>query len=297
MSLGYLDALRAELGGAGITGRRQNRIVTEFADHLACDPGCDPAVALGTPRDLARQFADELGTLNARRAAARSFAALAVAGLLFGAAFAVAPAAAFGAAPAGASLVGRLARVVAVLAPQIAFAAGLLAALRALRHRGSGVIAAAEARIILRRATVATFAGLATSVSLGVIALVFDNAISVGWQALALIASGIGTAALLAVAPSLWTAARVRPLAPGDAGDLFVDLGPFVPARLRGRPWRLAILVAAGIALAIALAGAAGDDVYDGVVRGVADGLVCLAGFGTLGRYLGLWSRRHGCQA
>ena len=66
-----------------------------------------------------------------------------------------------------------------------------------------------------------------------------------------------------------------------------------MPAPLRGRPWRLAIMVAAGVALAIALAGAAGDDLYDGIARGVADGLVCLAGFGTLGRYLGLWSPRR----
>jgi hypothetical protein len=286
MSVAYLDALRDELTVAGIRGTRRERIVTEIADHLACDP----AAQLGPPREIAHRFADELGTLNARRAAGRSFAALAIAGLLFGAAFAGSPAAAFGAAPAGAPLLGRLARVVAVLAPQIAFAAGLLAALRAVRRRGQGVIAASEARIIGRRATVATIAGLATSVSLGVIALVFGHDVSSGWQALALVASATGTAALLAVLPSLWAAARLRPVAPGGTGDLFDDLGAAVPERLRGHPWRLAIVVAAGVALAIALAGAAGDDLYDGIARGVADGLVCLAGFGTLGRYLGLWS-------
>lgn len=287
MSVAYLDALRDELAGAGIGGRRQERILTEIADHLACDP----AARLGPPREIARRFADELGTVNARRAAGHSFAALAVAGLLFGAAFAGSPAAAFGAAPAGSSLLGRLARVVAVLAPQTAFAAGVLAALRTVRQRGQGVIAASEARVIGRRATLATIAGLATSISLGVIALVFAREVSSGWQALALVASGTGTAALLAALPSLWAAARLRPVAPGGAGDLFDDLGPIVPERFRGHPWRLAIMVAVGVALAIALAGAAGDDLYDGIARGVADGLVCLAGFGTLGRYLGLWSR------
>src|SRR5664280_598296 len=113
MSVAYLDALRDELTVAGIRGTRRERIVTEIADHLACDP----AAQLGPPREIAHRFADELGTLNARRAAGRSFAALAIAGLLFGAAFAGSPAAAFGAAPAGAPLLGRLARVVAVLAP------------------------------------------------------------------------------------------------------------------------------------------------------------------------------------
>ncbi|MDQ6729782.1 MAG: hypothetical protein M3022_05685 [Actinomycetota bacterium] len=72
----------------------------------------------------------------------------------------------------------------------------------------------------LRRATVATGAGLATSVSLGVIALVFADHVSATSQALALIASGAGTVALLAVLPSLWAAARLRPVArvaPGAA--------------------------------------------------------------------------------
>lgn len=286
MSVAYLDALRVELVSAGITGRRSDRILTEIADHLACDP----AAQLGSPRDIARQFADELGTLHARRAAGRSFAALAIAGLLFGAAFAGSPAAAFGAAPAGAPLLGQLARGVAILAPQLAFVAGLLAALRAMRGRKRGVIAAAEARVILRRATLATAAGLATSLSLGAIALVFADHVSSGWQALALIASGVGTVALVTVLPALWAAARLRPVAPGDAGDMFDDFGPVVPARLSGRPWRVAILVAAAVAVAVALAGAAGDDLYDGIARGVADGLVCLGGFATLGRYLGLWS-------
>jgi len=290
VSVAYLDALRAELVGAGITGRRSDRILTEIADHLACDP----AAQLGSPREIARQFADELGTLHARRAAGRSFAALAIAGLLFGAAFAGSPPAAFGAAPAGAPLLGQLARLVAILAPQVALVAGLLAALRAGRRRDRGVIAAAEARVILRRAVVATAAGLTTTVSLGVIALIFGDHVSPAWQALALVAAGAGTVALLAVLPSLWAASRVRPIAPGDAGDLFDDLGPVVPAWLRGRPWWVAMVIAAGVALAIALAGVAGDDPYDGIARGMVDGLVCLGGFATLGRYLGLWSPGRG---
>ncbi len=304
----YADALRSELGAVGISGRLRVRIVTEIEDHLACEPDAQSdaqsegqsdafearlgasEARLGPPELLARQFADELGTLRTRRAALRGFAALALAGLLFFAAFVGAPAAAFGAAPNGASLLGRIARLVAILAPQVAFVAGLLAALRTVRRRGSAVIVAAEARIIVRRAIVGTVAGLATTVSLGGIALAFRHQVRPGWYTFALVASGVGAAALLAVLPSLLAATQVRPVAAGGSGDLFDDLGPVVPRMLRARPWRLAVSIAAGVAIAIAIAGGAGDDLYDGIARGIADGLVCLLGFATLGRYLGLWS-------
>ncbi|HET9103855.1 MAG TPA: hypothetical protein VFN55_10920 [Solirubrobacteraceae bacterium] len=282
----YPRTLRAELGAAGIIGLRRERIVAEIEDHLACDPGAD----LGDPRLLARQFADELGTLLARRAAVRSFTGLAVAGLLFAAAFIGSPAAAFGAAPANAPLLGQLARIVAVLAPQFAFAAGLLAMLRAVSGRHARVIGAPAARMIVRRAIVATGSGLAAMISLGVIALAFSGHVSSGWQTLALIASGGGALAIAAALPALRAAIRLRPVADGPQGDLFDDLGPFVPAVLRGHPWRLAVLVAGGVAVAIALAGVPGHDLYDGIARGIADGALCLLAFATLGRYLGLWS-------
>ena len=37
-------------------------------------------------------------------------------------------------------------------------------------------------------------------------------------------------------------------------------------------------------------AGWMASDGYDGMIRGLADGLLCLLGFATLGRYLGLWA-------
>ncbi len=73
----YLDALESELTATGIPARRRRRIVAEFADHLHEDP----AAELGAPSELAKQFADELGTSRARAAAFRSFAALAFAGI------------------------------------------------------------------------------------------------------------------------------------------------------------------------------------------------------------------------
>src|SRR3954468_1002587 len=69
-----IEELSRELRRVGIRGRRRRRILTEFADHLACDPDA----ALGDPRQLAAQFADELAGDAARRTALGTFAALAV---------------------------------------------------------------------------------------------------------------------------------------------------------------------------------------------------------------------------
>jgi hypothetical protein len=74
----YLNDLDTQLARAGIRGARRNRIVTELANHLSCDPDAD----LGDPAALATQFADELGTSFARTAAFQAFVALALAGVL-----------------------------------------------------------------------------------------------------------------------------------------------------------------------------------------------------------------------
>jgi hypothetical protein len=61
--------LGRELAAVGIRGRERDRILAEFADHLACDPDA----VLGDPRELARQFADDLATDTTRRAALWTF--------------------------------------------------------------------------------------------------------------------------------------------------------------------------------------------------------------------------------
>ena len=78
----------------------------------------------------------------------------------------------------------------------------------------------------------------------------------------------------------------MRPVNPGEVGDLFSDLGPFAPRGVGA--WRFAALFAVGVAVAIALAGVAANDPLDGIARGLANGLACLACFAVLGRYLGL---------
>jgi hypothetical protein len=60
--MSWLDELELELRKTGMPAARRRRIVTEFADHLASDPGSEER--LGSPAALARQFADEVGTGN-----------------------------------------------------------------------------------------------------------------------------------------------------------------------------------------------------------------------------------------
>jgi hypothetical protein len=60
-----------------------------------------------------------------------------------------------------------------------------------------------------------------------------------------------------------------------------------VPTALKASPWRFALLVA----FVTAAAGVAGNDPYDGVIRGLFEAAGCLAGFATLGRYLALRAR------
>jgi hypothetical protein len=60
--LNWLDELELELRRTGMPDGRTRRIVAEFADHLASDPGSEER--LGSPTALAREFAEEVGTGN-----------------------------------------------------------------------------------------------------------------------------------------------------------------------------------------------------------------------------------------
>lgn len=288
--MSYIDQLSRELASVGIGGSLRRRIVAEFSDHL----DCEPAAELGAPRELARQFADELGTSRARRAGLATFLALALAGTLFGVVFVTSPAVVFGSGGHPDSrLLGGLANLVAILAPQFAFVAGTLAALRTVRRRSALVIPRAEARIIARRALVGLIAGFATMLAVATMAIEFHRSLPSWWMTLALLSSAIGAAALASVTPLALAAARTRPVAEGSAGDLFEDFGALMPRRLRGRPWAFALIVAAGVAVATTVAGIAGSDGYDGALRGLAEALACLGGFALFGPFLGLRSARE----
>ena len=281
----YSERLSVELSNVGVRGRLRARILAEIADHLACDPDAD----MGPPAQLARQFADELGTSLARRAALVVFASLAAAGSMFAAAFLSNPGV-IRSATETARPFSDLAAALMVVAPQVALVSGLLAPVRAARSRGASVMARAEAAIVVRRAGTGLVAGLASMGGFALLAVIIGNRAPGSWVVLTLSLSGAGAMALVGATPALLAAARLRPVAQGAAGDLSDDLGVLMPGRLRGRPWSLALLVAAAVALVIALAGVVQSDPFDGALRGLADGGACLLGFALLGRFLGLRS-------
>ena len=283
----YLDALEAELKASGIPAARRGRILAEFADHLHEDPSAQ----LGAPSDLAKQFADELGTSLARTAAFRAFGALAFAGLGLVAMFV-----ALGG-QRGMTAYGTSRQVptptwvtpillIAALAAQVAFVAGTLALLRAWRLRHERVISRADALVLARRSTVGLACGAATMAVLPAVAVAFPHTTGSAWKVFAWIVAGVAVVALLSVAPSILRSARLRPASSGESADLTADLGPWVPAALT--PRRCALLLAAAIFIAMSLQGLVVDDPYDGIARGLSDGAACLAGFALLGRYLGL---------
>lgn len=277
----FIDGLRRELTTVGIRGRRRDRILAEFADHLSCDPKAD----LGSPRELALEFADELGTSRARRGAFAVFAALALVGTML-ATFLVYE---FGPVTHQTAAVD-IAGAILLVAAQVAFASGALALLRAAQRRRAFTVPRAEAVVLVRRSAVALGAGLVAMTALLIAALVLSYVGHTGARAHALAIAVAGGATLLAALPYVMSAARLLPSKPGDAGDIFEDIGRFTPTTLRGHPWLVALLVAGGLGLLTAAAGVIQSDPYDGILRGLAEATACIAGFALLGPFLGLWS-------
>jgi len=281
-----MDALEVELVATGIPARRRARIVAELSDHLHENP----AAELGAPRDLARQFADQLGTRLARSTAYRAFVVLAVAAIVLVVMF-------FKGGRTWGGWVGYGHYPVSFYFPwwwvpmmfvwfisaQIALAAGGLALLRAWRLRRVAVMTAADAAVLNRRAAVGLLSGAITMTVLPLTHFVVyigarsdTVAVTVG-PALILL--------LLAMLPDVLRATRLRPRREGAAGDLTADLGTADP---HATPGRIAASLSVVILLVMIAIGARSGELYAGILRGLFDAGICLAGFVLLGRYLGL---------
>ena len=290
----YLNALESELATVGIPARRRARIIAEFTDHLEANP----AAELGQPNELARQFADELGTRLARTAAFRAFAALAIAGVGLAAMFLAAGRwrglSRYGTHQPVTTPTWTLPIMLFVaLVAQVAFVAGTLALLRAWRLRHERVIGRADAVVLARRSAVGLLCGALTMAGLPAIALAFPHTAGHTWTVLAWVVAAVASIMLASVAPTVLGSARLRPASsgePADTADLTADLGPWLPSGLT--PTRCALLLAAAIVAVMSLQGVIADDPFDGIARGLLDAVACLAGFAVLGRYLGLRTGR-----
>jgi hypothetical protein len=282
----WTEDLAAELGRRGISGRRRRAIVLEIEDHIACEPAC--VSRLGDPRALAVEFADELAAESARRGARAAFGALSLAAVaLIASQVAIGGAGGYPGIDNGRSLVvGLVASLCMVVAPQVALVAGSLGLLRALRRRREPVLPAGEVRLLRRRTWVGLGGGLATSIALGVDVVNF-SAIQPAWY-VGLIGglAGLSVLGIAAAAASLRGTGDLVISTTGPAGDVFDDL-PLL-ARLRDRPWRLCGLVAGGVGLAMTLAEwHAERSLAEGLQRGIFEGVAAAAGFALLGRAIG----------
>jgi hypothetical protein len=282
----WTQQLAAELDGRGIPARRRRAILLEIEDHIACDPA--GVSRLGDPRELAAEFADELATQTARGGAWTAFGGLALAAFaLIVSQLALGAAGGYPGFDNGYSTpLAVVAILCIVVAPQVALVAGVLALVRALRRRREAVLPAAEIRLLRRRIAVGLGAGLVCSVGLELYVVDFLAVEPAWWLALVGTLAGLASAGLAAAAVSLRSSRGLIVSATGPAGDIYDDLPPL--RALRGRPWRLCAIVAAGVGLAMTLGEwHAEHSLAEGLERGIFEALAAAVGFVTLGRAIG----------
>lgn len=274
---GYLGQLAEELARVGIRGRAGARIMAEAADHLA--EGDEEQ--FGDPRELAQLFADELATQATTRAAFLAFAALGAAGAAFAAGWIAVIAGGTADITSAAFLPAGLVAAFALIAcPQISFAAGLLALLRARRLRKLRAAPSAELALLARRTNTALVFGAATAIAFAVFAVDYHAAFS-SWQVLASAIGGVVlTVPLAAAAVASRNASRVHSAVSGEAGDMFDDL----PIELPHRPWLLCLFLAGLLATVLFLAGG----LEEGPRNALAETVLVVGCFAAFGRRLGL---------
>ncbi len=310
--MSYLKEFDSELKRAGIPGRRRTRILAEFADHLHEDPQAE----LGTPHELAREFADQMGTRLARVTAYRAFGILALSAVVLVAMFFEGGRTwggwvGYGSHPVSGYMPSWWVPLMVVwfISSQVALAAGSLALLRAWRLRHQTVISTADAVVLNRRAALGLVAGAVTMLVLpatdlmlarplayhlpgGRIERVADQWHSLlavtevsWWGYVAIIGGPLLIVAMVSMLPSVLAAARMRPSQEGAAGDLTLDLGvQETPVTSQ----HIALALSAAIMLAMLVIGIGSSNPLAGLARGALDAVACMISFSVLGTYLGL---------
>jgi hypothetical protein len=275
----FIERLDRELANRRVRRSLRRRIALEYADHLACDPEAEKR--LGDPGELAGAFAAELAADDARSVARNAFAALSLAALaLVCGQLTIAPAGGYPGYNNGLSTALAVPTILTILiAPQIALVAGSLAALRALRTRGSSRLPDAEVALIRRRSAVAVGAGLVTCAAMMLYATDHTQQMAGWWVALQL---GLATAAALAltlVAVRAQNSRRTIGAVPGPSGGIVDDVPPLAHVATHPRAACIAAVLLAGTAGTV-LGGVAERSVIEGLERGTFEAIVvgvCLA--------------------
>ena len=264
-----IDDLARELSAVGIRGRRRARILAEFADHLECDPEAN----LGAPRALAGLFADDLASESARHTAFATFAALAALAVAVGVSQLTLPTVPDIAGGRSVLLVvlGTLGMIVGA---QVAFAAGCLAAIRALRFGGVRDVA-----LVRRRVAVALGAGIVTAAGSALYAVNFSAAVPHWWALLTVGGACVALVPLAAAAVALRRAGALVVSREDAPRGLSADLGPLAHPALVGGAAACAMV--AGTAL---LEGS----LVEGLLRGAFEAAAFVACFVALRRPLAL---------
>jgi hypothetical protein len=286
----WLEALHRELGRAGIRGVTRRRIELELSDHLASDP--ESEARLGSPGELADQFAAGLRWPRTRRAVGVSFFALALAAVGL-----VATSRAYVAAGGWPSVHGAEAVLVSIAgvaifgSSQLALVAGVLGVMRAF-NTGRAHVATSELALVQRRLNVALVAAGITAAGILVHAVVLWNLMPWWWDAVSLVSALLPLAALAVAASTVASAGAVTPAGGPPAAGLFADaphwLAPYAGGLLR-RSWIFAGIVGGGVTvLMLALGAHAEGSITEGAVRAAFEGMFFFGCFVLLGRRLGL---------
>lgn len=264
-----IEELARELSAVGIRGSRRDRILAEFADHLRCDPEAN----LGDPRALAALFADDLASESARHTAFATFAALAAVAVAVGVSQLTLPRVPdiTGGRSVVLVVLGTLGMIVGA---QVAFAAGCLAAIRALRFGGMRDVA-----LVRRRIAVALGAGALTAAGSALYAVNFWGDVPRWWALLTVGGAGAAVVPLAAAAFALGRAGSLVVSPKETPRGLSADLGPLAHPVLVGGAAVCAMLAATAV-----LEGS----IVEGLLRGAFEATAFVACFVALRRPLAL---------
>ena len=287
--MSWLRQFEDELAARHVSPPARERLVAELRDHIACEQGAP--TRLGAPREIAGQYADELGAHATRAGALTAFAALAFAAVaLVSSQLTLARISGMSHYPGfdhGFSVALSLPAIVALLVgPQVALVAGTLAAWRALRRRRAAVLPRGEVALVRRRARIGLAAGIATMAGQLLYVANFAGVLPAWWL---LLSGALAASALVALSlawQGLSRGSATVVLATGDAGDLFDDVAPL--RRLRDHPlilWFSAALACGGAVTLFEWH--AERSLAEGLQRGAFEAVALSIGFVALGRAIG----------